>query len=300
MRIIRPVTITDTVLSSSDIPENDYAEYNPATAYVQGDRVIVTDVGIHRIYEALTSTTGQYPPDNSTGDTPAWLDLGATNRWKMFDGKTSTLTTTADSDIVVTLSPGTVVDSLSLFSLNATSVQVVMTDPVDGIVYDKTISLIGDSGINNWYMYFFEPIDYTTDIALLDMPAYATADITITITGTNASCGLLVLGLQYEIGDTVWGTGVGITDYSRKEVDAFGNFTVVQRRFSKRTDYDITIDTPRVGNVQRILAQYRTTPVVWVGNPDFPETVLYGYYRDFDIVLSNVSVSDCSLTVEGL
>jgi hypothetical protein len=300
MNIVRPVTITDTILVSSDILENDYAKWLSTTTYSIGDKVIVTDVGVHKIYEALTSNTGKYPPDNSTGGTPDWLDIGATNRWKMFDGKTSTYTESADADIVVTLNTTSVTDSLVLFGLSGSTVNVTVTDDVDGVVYNKTINLVSASGINDWYMYYFEPIEYVSDVAFLDLPPYSTADITITITGTAPKCALCVLGSQFEIGDTVWGTGVGIVDYSRKDVDAFGNFTIVQRRFSKTAGYDITISTPRVAFVQRTLASYRSTPLVWIGNVDFPETIIYGYYRDFDIVLSNVSVSDCSLTVEGL
>jgi hypothetical protein len=300
MKIVRPVEITDTVLVSSDILENDYAEWSSATTYNIGDKVIVTDVGIHRIYESLTSNSNKYPPDNSKGDTPDWLDIGATNRWKMFDGKTSTYTEAQANTIVVTLNSVSVTNSLVLFGLSGSNVNVKVVDDQEGEVYNKTISLISPSGINNWYMYYFEPIEYVTDIALLDLPPYSTADVIVTISGTAPKCALCILGNQFEIGDTVWGTGVGIVDYSRKEVDPFGNFTIVQRRFSKTADYDITISTPRVASVQKILAQYRATPIVWIGNVDFPETIIYGYYRDFDIVLSNVSISECSLTVEGL
>jgi len=31
-----------------------------------------------------------------------------------------------------------------------------------------------------------------------------------------------------------------------------------------------------------------------------PETIVYGYYRDFDIVLSNPSLSNGTIEVEGL
>jgi len=42
MRIIRPTTITDAMLTSSTVAETDHAAYNGATTYALGDRVIVT------------------------------------------------------------------------------------------------------------------------------------------------------------------------------------------------------------------------------------------------------------------
>ena len=41
MQLIKPVTVTDTVLVSSNVPENDYAEWAVGTTYDTGDRVIV-------------------------------------------------------------------------------------------------------------------------------------------------------------------------------------------------------------------------------------------------------------------
>jgi len=88
MYVIEPVTVTDTILTSSDIVEDDYAEYNAGTTYGDGNTIMVTDTGIHKIYESLlASNLNHYPPDNLTGVTPWWLEISATNKWKAFDGK---------------------------------------------------------------------------------------------------------------------------------------------------------------------------------------------------------------------
>jgi hypothetical protein len=52
--------------------------------------------------------------------------------------------------------------------------------------------------------------------------------------------------------------------------------------------------------VQKVLADIRTTATVFVGDPNRPETVVYGFYKQFNIVLSTPSISDCSIEVEGL
>jgi len=181
-------------------------------------------------------------------------------------------------------------------------VQVTLTDSDEGVVFDKTYNLIDNTTVVNWYLYFFEPIARITQLTDLKLPAYkgATVDIALTETGADVDFGLAVIGQQAEIGRTVYGTSVGIRDFSRKEVDEFGNFTVVERRFFRTADYDVRIDTPKVAFVQKILSDRRAKPTVYIGTEDNPETIVYGYYRDFDIVLSNPAVSNGTIEVEGL
>ena len=295
MRIIKPVDVTPAILTSSNVPEDDFTAWDAATAYVVGDEVTHN----HRNYEALVAHTGANP-ETDTSDPPKWLDLGANNRWRMFDDKVGSLTEQAGS-IAVELQPGAVINSVALFNLLGRSATVTLTDPVDGIVYQRTVSLV-DAGVSDWYEWFFLPIGRQTDFVLLDLPAYGTATLSVTINNASdtAAVGHLVMGRQAELGVAVYGSGVGITDYSRKETDAFGNSVVIERSFSKRAEFDVVVETPQIGLVQRLLASIRAQPVVWIGAEGYESTFLFGYYRDFQISISGPSVSDASITVEGL
>ena len=295
MRIVKPVEITPAILTSSNVPEDDFTAWDAATAYVVGDEVTYN----HRNYEALVAHTGANP-ETDTSDPPKWLDLGANNRWRMFDDKVGSLTEQAGS-IAVELQPGAVINSVALFNLLGRSATVTLTDPVDGIVYQRTVSLVG-AGVSDWYEWFFAPIGRQTDFVLLDLPAYGTATLSVTIDNASdtASVGHLVMGRQAELGVAVYGSGVGITDYSRKETDTFGNSVVIERSFSKRAEFDVVVETPQIGRVQRLLASLRAQPVVWIGAEGYESTFLFGYYRDFQISISGPSVSDASITVEGL
>jgi len=51
MDIIDPIDITDAMLLSSNVPENDYPVYDAGYVYAQGDLVIDTSVGVHKIFE---------------------------------------------------------------------------------------------------------------------------------------------------------------------------------------------------------------------------------------------------------
>ncbi len=295
MRIIKPVEITPAILTSSNVPETDYPLWTAGT-YNQGDRRIYD----HRIYEVLAATTTDSPTAGVAADPASWLDQGATNRWRMFDDRVGSLTEQTGS-ISVELQPGAVINSLALFNLLGRSATVTLTDPVDGIVYQRTVSLV-DAGVTNWYEWFFAPIDRQTDFVLLDLPAYGTATLSVTVDNASdtAACGHLVMGRQADIGVALYGSGVGITDYSRKEADAFGNSMVVERSFSKRAEFDVMVETHQISRVQRLLAGIRAQPVVWIGAEGYESTVLFGYYRDFSISISGPSASDATITVEGL
>lgn len=295
MRIIKPVKVTTEGLISSSVNEDDYPQWD-AGAHAQGYRCISGN----RVYEVLAESTMVKPEDGAKSSPPAWLDLGATNRWRMFDDKVGS-TTKRLGTIDVELLPGGVINSVALFNVTGREVAVKLDDPVDGIVYEKRISLV-DVGSSSWYEYFFEPFGRRSDITLLDIPAYGTAAILVTIDNAAdiAACGNLVMGRQAVIGSSLYGATVGITDYSRKESDSFGNSAITERAFSKRAEFDLAIETAQVHKIQSMLAEIRAVPVVWIGEESYEATVIFGYYRDFSISISGPSVSDATITIEGL
>lgn len=298
MRVIKPVVIGEAQLVSSNVPENDYAVWSSTATYAIGDRVILD----HQVWEAVSAVPAGVKPGAEVvdKDNPAkWNLIGATNRWRMFDNKVESLTTNPGS-VEVTIRPGTVVNSLALFNLKGRSVTVSMIDPLEGEVYRKEVSLI-DAGVTSWYDWFFEPIGVRTDVVVLDMPAYGSADIVVTVEAADeAAVGHLVIGAVKTLGVALYGSSVGITDYSRKTTDDFGNTTVIRRSYSNRAEFDVSLETSEVARVRRLLADLRATPVVWIGEESYEATILFGFYKDFQIVFSGPTVSDCSITVEGV
>ena len=281
---------------SSSIPETDYAAWNGATAYSLGARVIRTST--HRIYERLIAGTSATAPES---DPTNWLEIGATNRWKMFDTISSTQTENTGS-IVVTITPGQVINSLALLNVSATSVRVKMTDPVDGVVYDKTLDLQAPPSAADFWTYVFEPISQKTIITALDLPSYGSAAIEVTISATgNVACGVFIIGVKREIGLGVqYGARVGIQDYSRKERDTFGNTILVQRAYSKKASIDMLVGANEVDYLQSLLASIRTTPTLWVGSEKYESLAIYGFYKDFSTTIAYHDYSHCQLEIEGL
>lgn len=295
MKVIKSIVTTDAILTSSNILENEYSTWVSGTSYAALARVIYQ----HKIYERVIAGAGTTTPDL---DITNWLYVSYTNRWRMFDNVISNVSSRVGG-ITFTLTPSQLVDSLILLNVNASSVRVVMNDSVAGVVYDQTIILSGNEGITNYYSYFFNTIaDKKTTAVFLDMPSYPTATITVTISSGSAlaEVGEVVYGMKTIVGRTNYNTAIGIKSFSRKEVDEFGNVTVVKRRNSKYCEYDIDIDNYKLNEIQRFFSDIDSVPCVFIGNETMDELIVYGFYSEFKATIAFPTVSKCSLRVEGL
>ncbi|RLL62804.1 hypothetical protein DYS74_15840, partial [Sinirhodobacter hankyongi] len=113
--------------------------------------------------------------------------------------------------------------------------------------------------------------------------------------------GQIVLGRAQVLGETLVDTEIGIEDFSVKERDAFGNFTIVPRPYSDGTKFRFSFPTGDARRIRKILARVRATPAVYYAGDETSQfgTTVYGYFQNFWIPLTT-SVSFGSLEVEGL
>lgn len=305
LRFIRPTSVTDAILTSSTVAETDHAAWNAATNYSIGTQVMRSVSGVHKNYESKTGGTFATLPEI---DTTHWLDLGPTNRWAMFDRKVGTATT-ATTSMTVVLTPGRI-NSLALLQIDAATVTIDLHVAGES-VYSASMDLTADNLVGNWYQYFYEPvyqqdtvvITNLVDAALMDLPAYGEGILTVTLTrtGGTVSCGALIVGLYADMGRTLMSPTIGITDYSRKDVDTYGNYDILQRAYSKRMSLNAMVDKAQVDQVARTLAQYRSTLLVWVGAGNlYTSMIIYGFYKDWEITIDTYQNSNLSLQVEGL
>ena len=297
MRVIKSVVTTDAILTSSNIPEDEYPAWVSGTSYTALDKVIYE----HKIYERIVTGVGTITPDL---DQINWLDSGYTNRYRMFDNIISSVSSRTGG-IEFTLTPNQVINGIALLNVNASTVRVVMNDPIEGVVYDRTKELRSSSNVIDYYSYFFAPLINLGDLdtaIFLDLPNKPTATITVYVSSGVGlvEVGEVVYGVQSIVGRTNYGTAIGITSYSRKDKDEFGKVTVIKRKNSKYADYDIDIDNTNLAFVQRLFQDIDSVPCVFIGNPEMEELIVYGFYSDFKATISFPTVSKCTLRVEGL
>lgn len=272
----------------------------PITTTSAGTGTHTATVSSHRLYESLLANNLANTPHKSP---TYWLDLGMTNRWKPFDTSVTSQAERADSMTYVFQTNGRV-DSVAL--LNVSALEVVITARESGggaIVYGPTTySLRSSLPATSYWSWFFDPIEFKRDFVDIDFPPYLDLQVTIVLndTGNTVKCGAIVLGLSKTLGTTFTGASTGITDYSVKSQDDFGNYTVLERAFRKRGNFQILVDRVASDGVQQTLEQYRATPIVYVGSSEYSSTIIYGFYRDFSVNIAYSTYSVCSIDVEGL
>lgn len=301
MKIIKPTVVTDAIVTANNIAVSAYPEWNVATPYTAGQYVKVDSV--HKEYLCLISNTGQNPSTipalvDGAGD-PYWKDVGSTNDWALFDGRSRKASVNPTS-IVVSVKPTGITNSIAILNIIAGTLNVTAVSDSAGEVYNKDFVL--RQYVNSFYDWFFAPIEGITNAVRIDLPAYT--DMTITLTATassgNVTIGEFVFGKLQNIGKTQYGTSLGINDYSTKDTDDFGNFIVTERGFANRIEYDVVLDANKTASTRRFLANYRAQPLVYIGDENLPETVTYGFYKRFNEVLSNYALTSLVLEVEEL
>lgn len=301
MQVIEPVEYTYGMLVSSNVPEADFPVWTVPAVRAIGDQVIYN----HKIYKAMLAMTAttDVNPETGVSASTKWLLVGATNRWKMFDDMVGTVTTNPVS-IEVLLTPGTAVTSIALFNVEAATVTVTVEDPTDGVVYTHVEAMYDPNDeVFDWYTYFFAHFTNKSDFIISNLPPYPGANIRVVVTagvGVNAEVGSLALGDIEDIGVACYGSSIGIIDYTKKDTDEFGNFTTVERGFSKFGDFDIDLDTDDISRVQKKLAKLRAIPCVWIGYDGYESTIIYGYYKDFTVTIDGPIESSYNLRIEGL
>lgn len=297
MLIIKPNVLTDAGLTSSTVPETDWPVWSAATAYAAGAKVIRTST--HRIYQRLIAGTTATAPES---DATNWLDIAPTNRWAMLDSAVGTVTSVA-TNLTVVLRPGAV-GGIALLELAGKQAEITMKDaPGGNVIYSKTVQLDGTM-ITSFYEWFYEDYVQLTDLVLTDLPLhFVSNELTVSITGSSVvSCGVCHMGEVLEIGNTQIGASVGIVDYSKKSVDAFGNYSITKRAFSKRSDLKLVTKASQFNRIFRALASIRSTPCIYIAtdSPGFEPLIVYGFYKDFSIDVAYSSMHLCNLSIEGL
>jgi len=201
------------------------------------------------------------------------------------------------------LEPTGRIESVALLNISASEVTIKFEDSIDGIIYNETFNMTSDSGISDWWAYFFEPIVRGKNLVVTGAVAlYSNPTITITATdsGENVLIGTLIIGASKEIGYTQYGANVGIRDYSVKTTDVFGNYTILERAYSKTANFTVWIEASKVDVTHDLLSSYRATAILYLGSDSYQSSWIYGFYQDFDIVLSRPTTAMLNIKVEGL
>jgi hypothetical protein len=301
LAVVSPITLTDTMLISTNVPETDHAAWAVGTTYALGARVIL--ISTHKVYESLQAgNVGKNPATQ-----PAWwIEVKPTNRWAAFDTSNSSQTVTpggATPKITYDIKPGQAISAVSVLNIsNATGLTITLTDPVYGVVYSKTVDMTAVQPEADWWSWFFDTRVEPTQFVATDLPSFPNATLKVDLTGISTlAVGVILFGQVRRFGLGVQtGARVGITDYSRKETNEYGDTVVVQRAYAKRASFNTPIEWSEVDAMQAFLSSIRTTPCLWVASTRYESTTVFGFYKSFETLISYAMYADCNLEIEGL
>lgn len=313
MKVITPIEMTDAKLTSTNMTETDETDWVDAT-YAVSD--LVQSTTTHTIYRCITAHNVGSPVDPDVEvvafadpliEDPAtryWQVISATNIWKLFDEKPSDVCSNATS-IYAKITPAEIVGGIGLFGVAGTEVNIKMTDPVEGVVYDETIDMQDETVVIDWYTWAYEPIVQLPEYVAVDLPPYTDAFIEVTIAnnGGTASCGQIVLGTVFTIGNMVVdGSGWSILDFSAVETDIYGNLSAVSRNATRLSDFNIEFATGISLSVDNKLRSLRGgAAAVWVGSTDNKKAAQnYGILRDARPYYQEGDMTLMTLKIQGL
>lgn len=288
-----PLEITSPgALTSTDVGTGlDPAAYDVAHAYAVGDQAVSGNF----VYQSLqAANTG-----HAVTDALWWVQVGAINKYRMFDRKVGSQTERAES-IEVVITPGSVVDVVSVRNVEALTVTVVQETAEEGVVYTKTVEL--DDPVGDWYEYFFAPITRQTEALFNGLSPFTDATYTITVDnpGGTAKCGELLMGAALDAGMTEAGVSVGIDDYSQISADEFGVRDIVERDFADNMDLTVYVQRGKSPTLRRLLTRNRATPILVIASDARVDAQVYGLAESWRCVLSYSDMDVYNITMKGL
>jgi hypothetical protein len=279
MIVVEPFDVIGGLLTSSSIPEPSAGETVWAAGTLTlGTRRIV--IATHKEYEVVAASTTDDPVTGAAKAVPTWIEVGYTNRYRMFDESNSSQSSTA-SPLTVEITSPKGFDSAAIFNATGvTSVRYQVHSQLGVLVYDKTLQAIDNTMRTDWLKWLFSPVVQRFKFFVNDIPRAANQKLTVTVSGAgNVGVGSLVVGKALNLGITCYGSSFRYINLSKVDENDFGDLTITPRRKYKLVDYDVRTDRTKLDFVVNTLSSLVDKPCVWAGtnNPDDP-TAIFGYY----------------------
>lgn len=299
MYLVQPIQLTTASLLSTTAP--DPTPNWVAGSYAKDAEVLyVGESGFPHRWISLVAANTSTPGTDAT----KWFDDGAGNKYAMFDAYNSSQTTQATGPLVVEVLPGAAFTTLALFNLSGTSVRCEVISSTGATLFDETKSLT-QRNTASWSQYYFAGFSgRLTQAIFTGLPFAISGKVRITVTGSPAAIGRMVIGRQQILGCLEFGASPYITDYSRKEWNPdFGDYKWVVRDYSRGFRGTVWIDNAQLNKVWSTLIAVRAVPTLWVGSedPEFSETlVTLGVMQDAPASINYPTKTLLNFTVEGL
>lgn len=305
MNVITPITIRAAQLTSSSLtyPAVDETAWEDATGYFVGDTRSYTISGLIHKFECIqnhTSSTSN-APEAYPNENAYWTDLGAVNRYNMFQLERNTQSEGA-SPLTVSINPGERFGAVGIGRVEADSVQLQVFDGATEL-FNETKDLI-DRSVASWWDYFYQPFRQIENTLFTDLPILSTATITLTFTRASGDVkvGFVVIGMPFNLGETEYKAKAESLNFSEIARDEFGEAKLTPRRDIPKTIQTVEIDKSNLNQVRAVLSELNATVALWFALSDplleyFDTLFIIGVYtkRSISVEGSNHALLDLEL-----
>ncbi|MBB6579582.1 hypothetical protein HNP33_003696 [Comamonas odontotermitis] len=280
LKTISPLDITDSVIVSQP-PVEDAAVAWTAGSWPKGSRVRYQ----HIVYQAGSDVNNAIPPPDNQA---VWIPVGPTNTWALFNGRTSQ-SSKFNATASYRFKFGRAVDAVAAIGLvDVQTIRVRVIDPTYGTVFDKSLTVGLAPEIPDWWEWHFGVWTPTGALGMFTgLPAYPQADVLVDFTGTTQmEVGNLIMGNSKEWGLGVEvGASVGIQDFSRKDLDEYGNRVLVERTYIGWADMSVPVRRAEITPLKSYMAQNRAKPILFIGSQDIEALNVFGIAKDWSIAI---------------
>lgn len=291
-----PITITQSMISGYNVTQ-DVPTWNSLTTYAKDEKVIVDGCGCV-VYQSLENNNIGNNPTLTLGT--KWVKAGVSNYTAMFDGSNSTQTVEPNL-IEFNLTLGSVFSGCTIINVQAQSVEITVTDPALGELYNETHELFIHKSTNHYDWFFTVPTQIER-ISIDGLPPApnATVNVKLRNEGLDVKVGLIEFGYHYFIGDCEWG-GVKpeLKSFSLINEDPFGNIDIVKRLKKRDASYQVSVPTGQLDEVISLIERFQDDPAVFIGTGDYQGSIVRGIVESFTPSYNSLTQSAYTLKIKG-
>ncbi len=306
-----PVTIRGAMVTSSTVPFPDTGEtaWVTATAYALGDTVSYTIGTLDHKFEckqAHTSASDKLPEAFPADEANAyWIDLGAVNKFAMFQLERSGQTVETTSPLEVEVNPGERVGAIALDGIVADSVTLEIYDALSNLVSTYTNATLCRT-VTNWYEWTYAPFRQVSKTAFVDLPMATnyTFKLSLSKSSGDVKCGSVVAGIPFEIGMTRTNTTGGFLNFSNFERTFAGETKIDRKNRIPENTHQLFIEKQKFNRALQMFDDLNGVVTVWLGLSDtvdgyFESLFIVGIYKDFNYSITEYGV-EASALIEGI
>lgn len=311
MITLNPIVIRGAAVTSSTIPALEADEVAWTTSvYAVGDTVSYAIGTLTYKFEcklAHTGAAGKEPeafPDDEAN--LYWIDLGAINRYAMFQLERNTQSIETASPLIVEVNPGDRVGAVGLGNLVADDVTLDIYDSGAALVSTETKQLL-TRYVYDGYDYFFTPFRQVKDTIFdgLAMNTTHTFKLTFTKASGSIKVGSVTPGTPFNIGSAQYQAKVRRLNFSSFTRTFDGETKITLRRSVPKVTLRLIIDKARVNAVQALIDDLNGVVAPWAGIVEttdgyFESVFIVGLYKDFQISLDYPNHAVADIEIEAM